>query len=96
MDRQLSQTDVNLTQWQDSNLKRFSHFKEKVTECLKYIETDKQARDYEHEIQLREIEQLENQIQDKFYQEKQARKDMEARLLQQIEDKFMAVRKTLS
>lgn len=37
-------------------MKKFAVFKEKVTECLKYIETDKQARDYEHEVQLREIE----------------------------------------
>jgi hypothetical protein len=47
-------------------------------------------------MQLKEIELLESNIQEKFYQEKLARKDMEARLLQQIEDKFMAVRKTLS
>ena len=96
LDRSLNQTDVELTQWQEQNLKKFGQFKEKVTECLKYIETDKQARDYEHEVQLREIEQLEQSIQERFYQEKIARKDMETRLLNSIEEKFLGVRKTLS
>ena len=96
LDRNIINAEQQLNIWQESNLKKFSLFKEKVTECLKYIETDKQAREYEHEVQLRELEALEKSIQDKFNSEKQARKDMETRLMQQIEDKFMAVRKTLS
>ena len=96
LDRNIINAEQQLNIWQESNLKKFSLFKEKVTECLKYIETDKQAREYEHEVQLRELEALEKSIQDKLNSEKQARKDMETRLMQQIEDKFMAVRKTLS
>ena len=45
---------------------------------------------------MREIESLEKQTVDKFNHEKMARKDMEAKLLQAVEDKFMGVRKTLS
>lgn len=96
LDRQVGNTELQLNQWHESNLKKFSAFKEKVTECLKYIETDKQARDYEHETQFREIEVLEKSINEKFQLEKTSRKEMEVRLLQQIEDKFMGVRKTLS
>ena len=47
-------------------------------------------------MQVREIEALEKSINDKFNAEKMARKDMEAKLLQQIEDRFMSIRKTLS
>lgn len=51
--------DGKLTQWNEANSKKFASFKEKVTECLKYIETDKQAQDYEHMVHLREVENLE-------------------------------------
>lgn len=96
LDRHIGATEAQLHQWNDANLKKFAIFKERVAECLKYIETDKQARDYEHEVQFREIEALEKQINDKFSAERQARKDMEARLVQQVEDKFTSVRKALS
>ena len=49
LDSQLEQTDQTLSQWHQSNMSKFSQFKEQVTECLKYIEQDKQSREYEHE-----------------------------------------------
>ena len=96
LETHVSSTEGKIQAWQESNAKKFTAFKEKVTECLKYIETDKQARDFEHLSQLREVEALEKQINDKFHAEKLARKDMEAKLLQHVEDRFMAVRKLLS
>jgi len=47
-------------------------------------------------MQIQEIEQLQKSIEERFHAEKQARKEMEARLLQQIDEKFMGVRKVLS
>jgi len=96
LERQLSQTDSRLGQWNEANLKKFAVFKEKVTECLKYIEADKQATDYEQQVEQKQIQALTKSVEERFNQEKLARKDMEARLLQQIEDRFMTVRKTLS
>lgn len=55
LDKQLGQTDGSLIQWQESNLKKFAEFKQSVNECLRYIENDKQAQQYEHEMQLQEI-----------------------------------------
>lgn len=52
LDKQLGQTDGSLIQWQEANLKKFADFKQKVNECLRYIENDKQAQQYEHEMQL--------------------------------------------
>lgn len=96
LDKQLGQTDGSLVQWQEANLKKFADFKLKVNECLRYIENDKQAQQYEHEMQIQEITQLEKSIEERFHAEKLARKEMEARLLQQVEEKFLTVRKTLS
>lgn len=45
---------------------------------------------------MQEITQLEKSIEERFHAEKLARKDMEARLLKQVEEKFLTVRKTLS
>ena len=66
LDQQISQTNVTLQQWQEQNLNRFQVFKEKVTSCLKYIETDQQERDYEHEKQLKEIDTLQRSIEERF------------------------------
>jgi hypothetical protein len=41
LDTQLEQTDSTLSQWHQSNMTKFSLFKEQVTDCLKYIEQDK-------------------------------------------------------
>ena len=81
LDSQLEQTDQTLSQWHQSNMSQFSQFKEQVTECLKYIEQDKQSREYEHETQLQELEQLKASIEARFLTEKQARKEMEQRLV---------------
>ena len=52
LDQQLGQTEQNLYKWQEANLKKFSDFKIKVSECLNYIENDKAAQIYEREAHL--------------------------------------------
>ena len=42
IDRHLQTTDEALLEWQEQNIKRFTSFKDKVQDCLKYIEADKQ------------------------------------------------------
>ena len=63
---------------------------------MRYVDADRQTRVKEHNARLNEVEMLEQAIEERFFQEKQARKEMEARLLDQVEEKFMAVRKALS
>ena len=41
LENHIISVDGKLHAWQDSNAKKFALFKEKVTECLKYIENDK-------------------------------------------------------
>ena len=70
-------------------MKKFNDFKIKVSECLNYIENDKAAQIYEREAHLQEVIEFEKSIEERFQQEKQARKEMEARLLLHIEDKLI-------
>ena len=48
LDTNVYNTNAKLSAWHEHNVKKFAAFKEKVTHCLKYIETDKQTRDYEN------------------------------------------------
>jgi hypothetical protein len=78
--------------WHDSNNKKFNIFKDRINEFTKYIEEDKLAKEYSHETRLQELKALEIKIQERFEQENVARREMEKRLFQVIEDRFSALK----
>ena len=49
VDQKIDQTDDKIIEWHESNNKKFNGFKEKISEFNKYINEDKQAKEYQYE-----------------------------------------------
>ena len=62
VDQKIDQTDDKIIEWHESNNKKFNAFKEKISEFNKYINEDKQSKEYQYEQRLAELKALEVKI----------------------------------
>ena len=44
--------DEKILDWHDTNNKKFGVFRERINEFVRYIDEDKQAKEYSHENRL--------------------------------------------
>jgi len=88
--------DDKIIQWHEGNNKKFNVFKEKINEFHKYIDEDKQAKEYLYETRLQELKTLEGKIQERFDVEASARREMEKRMLGSVDDRFAALKADVS
>jgi hypothetical protein len=49
VDQKIEQSDDKIIEWHESNNKKFNTFKEKINEYHKYIDDDKQQKEYIYE-----------------------------------------------
>ena len=66
VDQRIDSMDDSIISWHESNNKKFAGFKDKITEFHKYIEEDKQAKEFLYEARLQELKNLENKILERF------------------------------
>ena len=66
VDQKIEAVDEKVLDWHDSNNKKFNIFRERINEFTKYIDEDRQAKDYFHETRLQELKALEQKIQERF------------------------------
>ena len=52
VDQKVEVLDDKIIQWHEGNNKRFNVFKERINEFHKYIDEDKQAKEYLYETRL--------------------------------------------
>lgn len=88
----MDQVDEKIVEWHDHNNKKFNLFKDRINEFHKYVDEDKQTKEYIYETRLQELKALEIKIQERFEQETAARRDMEKRLAGIVEDRFAALK----
>lgn len=55
----MDNVDDNIIEWHEANSKKFNAFKERLNEFHKYIEEDKQAKEYVYEARIQELKNLE-------------------------------------
>lgn len=49
VDQKVESSDDKIIEWHENNNKKFNNFKEKITEFHKYIDEDKQQKEYIYE-----------------------------------------------
>lgn len=62
VDQKIEQVDDKILDWHENNNKKFNIFRDRINEFTKYIDEDKQAKEYQHEARLQELKTLEAKI----------------------------------
>lgn len=62
VDQKIEQIDDRIVDWHESNNKKFNIFKDRLTDYQKYIDEDRQAKEYFHEARQQELKNLEGKI----------------------------------
>jgi hypothetical protein len=58
--------DDKIIDWHESNNKKFNTFKERINEFHKYIEEDKQTKEFLYEARMQELKTIESKILERF------------------------------
>ena len=92
----INKLDEKNSETNEMTFKTFSQIKEQMMKIIQSIEEDKQNYESSFESRTQAISMLEFKLLEKFDQESSERKDMEKRLLNQIDDKYGILRNELS
>jgi hypothetical protein len=92
----INKIDEKNSETNEMTFKTFSQIKEHMMKIIQSIEEDKQNYESSFESRTQAISMLEFKLLEKFDQESSERKDMEKRLLNQIDDKYGILRNELS
>jgi hypothetical protein len=92
----INKLDEKNSETNEMTFKTFSQIKEHMMKIIQSIEEDKQNYESSFESRTQAISMLEFKLLEKFDQESSERKDMEKRLLNQIDDKYGILRNELS
>ena len=96
VEQKTDMVDEKIIDWHEANSKKFNVLKERINEFHKYIDEDKQAKEFIYEARMQELKNLETKILERFEQENAARKEMEKRLLGIVEDRFTSLKTDVS
>jgi hypothetical protein len=92
----INKMDEKNSETNEMTFKTFSILKEQMMKIIQSIEEDKQNYESSFESRTQAISMLEFKLLEKFDQESSERKDMEKRLLNQIDDKYGILRNELN
>ncbi len=91
----INKLDEKNSETNEMTFKTFSQIKEQMMKIIQSIEEDKQNYESSFESRTQTITMLEFKLLEKFDQESSERKEMEKRLLNQIDDKYGILRNEL-
>jgi hypothetical protein len=92
----INKMDEKNSETNEITFKTFSQIKEQMMKIIQSIEEDKQNYESSFESRTQVISMLEFKLLEKFDQESSERKEMEKRLLNQIDDKYGILSNELS
>ena len=92
----INNLDEKATENNEINFKTFSQIKEQMTRIIQSIEEEKQIYETSFEARTQNISMLEFKLLEKFDLESNERREMEKRLLNQIDDKYGILRNELN
>lgn len=92
----INKLDEKNSETNEMTFKTFSQIKDQMMKIIQSIEEDKQNYEASFESRTQTISMLEFKLLEKFDQESSERKEMEKRLLNQIDDKYGILRNELS
>lgn len=91
----LANLDEKIIETNETNFKTFNQTKEEISKIIQMIEEDRQKFDQSYENRNQYLSQLEFTLMQKFDQEASARKNMEKKLLSQIDERFTVLKNEL-
>ena len=95
VDQQLAFLEEKVSDWNQTDKKRFVLLNERLLSYLQYVESYKAEKEFQEQTFANNLSALEARIAQKFMQERQADQEMEKRLTRLIADKFNGLRQKL-
>ena len=91
----IANLDEKVIETNEATFKTFNQTKEQITQIIQSIEEDRQKFEASYESRTQYISQLEFKLMKRFETESSERKDMEKRLMTQIDDRYNILKNEL-
>ena len=91
----IANLDEKVIETNEATFKTFNQTKEQITQIIQSIEEDRQKFEASYESRTQYISQLEFKLMKRFETESSERKDMEKRLITQIDDRYNILKNEL-